>query len=99
VLSTLHASLSKATLRLLTCRQLGGRHWLAADMAVECWAADSAHATDVARRVDSGTVGVNGYMPSLGSPFGGVKGSGMGSEFGPEAVNGYMRTKSIYVMG
>jgi geranial dehydrogenase len=38
-------------------------------------------------------------MPSLGSPFGGVKGSGMGSEFGPEAVNGYMRTKSIYVMG
>ena len=54
---------------------------------------------DVARRVDSGTGGVNGYMPSLGSPFGGVKGSGMGSEFGPEAVNGYMRTKSIYVMG
>jgi len=63
------------------------------------WSSDSAHATDVARRVDSGTVGVNGYMPSLGSPFGGVKGSGMGSEFGPEAVNGYMRTKSIYVMG
>ncbi|MFM9899061.1 aldehyde dehydrogenase [Sphingorhabdus sp.] len=63
------------------------------------WSSDSAHATDVARRVDSGTVGVNGYMPSLGSPFGGVKGSGMGSEFGPEAVNGYMQTKSIYVMG
>lgn len=63
------------------------------------WSADSAHATDVARRVMSGTVGVNGYMPSLGSPFGGVKASGMGSEFGPEAVNGYMRTKSIYVMG
>ncbi|MBP6435608.1 MAG: aldehyde dehydrogenase family protein, partial [Sphingorhabdus sp.] len=30
------------------------------------WSADSAHATDVARRVESGTVGVNGYMPALG---------------------------------
>jgi aldehyde dehydrogenase (NAD+) len=63
------------------------------------WSADSARAIGVARQVESGTVGVNGYMPSLGSPFGGVKASGMGSEFGPEAVNGYMRTKSIYVMG
>lgn len=63
------------------------------------WSADSARALDVARRVESGTVGVNGYMPSLGSPFGGIKASGMGSEFGPEAVNGYQRVKSIYVMG
>jgi acyl-CoA reductase-like NAD-dependent aldehyde dehydrogenase len=63
------------------------------------WSADSAHATDVARLVQSGTVGVNGYMPSLGSPFGGIKASGMGSEFGPESVAGYQRTKSIYVMG
>jgi geranial dehydrogenase len=63
------------------------------------WSADSAHATAVARRVESGTVGVNGYMPALGSPFGGIKASGMGSEFGPEAVAGYQRVKSIYVMG
>ena len=63
------------------------------------WSADSAHATDIARKVQSGTVGVNGYMPSLGAPFGGVKGSGMGREFGPEAVNAYQNTKSIYVMG
>jgi aldehyde dehydrogenase (NAD+) len=63
------------------------------------WSADAAHATDVARRVDSGTVGVNGYMPSLGSPFGGVKASGIGNEFGPEAISGYQRVKSIYVMG
>ena len=63
------------------------------------WSADSAHATDVARLVESGTVGVNGYMPALGSPFGGIKASGMGSEFGPEAVAGYQRVKSIYVMG
>jgi aldehyde dehydrogenase (NAD+) len=62
------------------------------------WSADAAHATDIARKVASGTVGVNGYMPSLGSPFGGIKASGLGSEFGPEAVAGYQRTKSIYVM-
>ena len=63
------------------------------------WSADSAHATDIARQVQSGTVGVNGYMPSLGAPFGGVKASGMGREFGPEAVGAYQQLKSIYVMG
>jgi len=63
------------------------------------WSADSAHALELARRVASGTVGVNGYMPSLGAPFGGVKASGLGREFGPEAVGSYQQTKSIYVMG
>lgn len=63
------------------------------------WSADGAHATDIARRVESGTVGINGYMPSLGAPFGGIKSSGMGREFGPEAISAYQNTKSIYVMG
>ena len=63
------------------------------------WSSDQGHAIDVARRVESGTVGVNGYMPSLGSPFGGIKASGMGSEVGPETLAGYQRTNSIYVMG
>ncbi|ATE64651.1 aldehyde dehydrogenase [Rhizorhabdus dicambivorans] len=63
------------------------------------WSADSAHATDVARRVVTGTIGINGYLPSIGAPFGGVKASGMGREFGPEALNAYHNTKSIYVMG
>ncbi|WP_298165389.1 aldehyde dehydrogenase [Novosphingobium sp.] len=62
------------------------------------WSADSAHALNVARRVESGTVGVNGYMPSLGAPFGGIKASGLGREFGPEAIGAYQNTKSIYVM-
>lgn len=62
------------------------------------WSADSDHALAVARKVQSGTVGVNGYMPSLGAPFGGIKGSGMGREFGPEAIAAYQHTKSIYVM-
>jgi len=63
------------------------------------WSADSDHAIDIARQVESGTVGVNGYMPSLGSPFGGVKASGLGREFSPEVVAAYQNAKSIYVMG
>ena len=63
------------------------------------WSRDAERALGVARKVNSGTIGVNGYMPSLGSPFGGVKASGMGREFGPEAIGAYQQFKSIYVMG
>lgn len=63
------------------------------------WSGDGSRALGVARQVQSGTIGINGYMPSLGSPFGGVKASGMGREFGPEAVDSYQQLKSIYVMG
>ena len=63
------------------------------------WSPNDARALDVARRVQSGTVGINGYLPSLGSPFGGIKASGLGREFGPEAIGGYQQYKSIYVMG
>lgn len=63
------------------------------------WSSDAERALGVARQVESGTVGVNGYMPSLGAPFGGIKGSGLGREFGPEAVGAYQQLKSIYVMG
>ena len=62
------------------------------------WSVDSERAIGVARRVASGTVGINGYMPSLGSPFGGIKASGLGREFGPEAIGSYQQLKSIYVM-
>lgn len=63
------------------------------------WSADRDHATAIARKVASGTIGVNGYQPALGAPFGGIKSSGMGREFGPEAVSSYQVMKSIYVMG
>ncbi|HVW43399.1 MAG TPA: aldehyde dehydrogenase [Amycolatopsis sp.] len=61
------------------------------------WSADSARATDLARRVKTGTIGVNGYVIDLNAPFGGVKGSGIGREFGPEALAGYLQLKSIYL--
>lgn len=63
------------------------------------WSADNDRALNVANKVQSGTIGINGYMPALGSPFGGVKASGLGREFGPEAVGAYQSLKSTYIMG
>jgi aldehyde dehydrogenase (NAD+) len=50
----------------------------------------------VARAIESGTVGVNGYEPTLDAPFGGVKSSGLGRELGPEGLDAYVELKSIY---
>jgi acyl-CoA reductase-like NAD-dependent aldehyde dehydrogenase len=63
------------------------------------WSADSEHAARVARRIASGTIGVNGYLPDLNAPFGGVKASGLGREMGPESVAAYQQLKSIYLVG
>jgi acyl-CoA reductase-like NAD-dependent aldehyde dehydrogenase len=58
--------------------------------------ADPEHGLAIARRVESGTVGINSYEPTLDSPFGGVKGSGLGRELGPESLDAYVEFKSIY---
>jgi geranial dehydrogenase len=63
------------------------------------WSKDAARARTVAAQVQTGTIGINGYVPSIGSPFGGVKASGLGRELGPEALGGYQQMKSTYVMG
>jgi geranial dehydrogenase len=63
------------------------------------WSADSEHAARVARRIATGTIGVNGYLPDLNAPFGGVKASGLGRELGPESVTAYQQLKSIYLLG
>ena len=63
------------------------------------WSQDSARARAVAAKVQTGTIGINGYVPAIGSPFGGVKASGLGRELGPEALSGYLQMKSTYVMG
>jgi geranial dehydrogenase len=63
------------------------------------WSKDAARARNVAAQVQTGTIGINGYVPSIGSPFGGVKASGLGRELGPEALGGYQQMKSTYVMG
>jgi geranial dehydrogenase len=49
--------------------------------------------------VETGTIGVNGYVIDLNAPFGGVKASGIGREFGPEALASFQQLKSIYLPG
>src|SRR6185437_4569701 len=61
------------------------------------WTSDHDRGVSVARRVESGTVGVNHYMPEPTAPIGGIKASGIGSELGPESLASYYRTKSIYL--
>lgn len=60
------------------------------------WSSDEDRALHVARSVESGTIGINGYLPDLGAPFGGVKQSGYGKEFGAEGLAAYQQLKSIY---
>ena len=50
----------------------------------------------VARRIRSGTVGVNGSTLPLWAPFGGIRQSGIGRELGPEGLAAYFELKTIY---
>lgn len=68
-------------------------------LAGTVWSADDARATEIARAVHTGTVGVNGYQLDLQSPFGGVKASGLGRELGPEGLDSFFALKSIYRVG
>ncbi len=65
-------------------------------LAGSVWSKDRAHATDVARRMRTGMVGINGFAPDLWSPFGGYKQSGIGREYGPVGLEGYLEYKSLY---
>jgi aldehyde dehydrogenase (NAD+) len=60
------------------------------------WSSDEARATEMARAVHTGTIGINHYAPDINAPFGGVKASGMGREFGPEGLVAYQYIKSIF---
>ncbi|WP_216892607.1 aldehyde dehydrogenase [Nocardia alni] len=61
------------------------------------WTADPDRGARFARRIASGTVGVNGYTNDPTAPFGGIKNSGMGRELGPEGLAAYENVKSIYL--
>ncbi|MFJ7073950.1 aldehyde dehydrogenase family protein [Streptomyces sp. NPDC098781] len=57
-----------------------------------------ARAHRVADRLDAGIVWVNDWaMLDPAVPFGGVKDSGFGREYGPEALDAYTTTKSVVV--
>jgi aldehyde dehydrogenase (NAD+) len=60
------------------------------------WSADRERAVGVARRIRTGTVGINGglwYSPDV--PFGGYKQSGIGREMGVAGFEEYLQTKSM----
>ncbi|MFG2937124.1 aldehyde dehydrogenase [Streptomyces sp. NPDC048282] len=65
-------------------------------LAGTVWTSDLDHGAQVARRIRTGTVGLNGYLPDLTSPYGGRKASGLGSELGPEGLHAYQQFQSIY---
>jgi aldehyde dehydrogenase (NAD+) len=60
------------------------------------WTADHERAEAVARRVQTGSIGINHYMLEPVAPFGGVKASGLGRELGPEGLTAYLQLQSIY---
>lgn len=68
-------------------------------LAGTVWSSDEARATEVARCVQTGTIGINGYQLDPNAPFGGVKASGVGRELGPEGVAAYQTLKSIFRLG
>jgi acyl-CoA reductase-like NAD-dependent aldehyde dehydrogenase len=60
------------------------------------WTADADRGLAVARRVRSGSFGVNQpYSMDPAAPFGGVKASGIGRELGREGLEGYVDLKAI----
>lgn len=68
-------------------------------LAGTVWTADVDHGVDIARQVRTGTYGVNSYSIDPSTPFGGYKASGIGREFGPEGLSGYLEHKSISLPG
>ncbi len=66
-------------------------------LAGSVWTTDEGRGVNIARRIRTGTFGVNNYNVDLGSPTGGFKDSGIGRESGPEALHNYLEYKSIFM--
>jgi aldehyde dehydrogenase (NAD+) len=64
-------------------------------LAGSVWTSDIDRGVDIARRVRTGTYGVNQYTMDFVAPFGGYKASGIGREFGIEGLSQYVELKSI----
>ncbi len=64
-------------------------------LAGSVWTGDVDRGLDIARRVRTGTYGVNQYTMDFIAPFGGYKASGLGREFGIEGLSHYVELKSI----
>jgi betaine-aldehyde dehydrogenase len=54
------------------------------------FSSDEQHALSVAERLDTGSVGINMFYLPSSAPFGGIKGSGIGREHGPEGFDSFL---------
>jgi acyl-CoA reductase-like NAD-dependent aldehyde dehydrogenase len=66
-------------------------------LAGTVWTTDRARGLAVARRIVTGSVGINHYQPDVHSPTTMIKSSGLGLKFGPEALASYQRYQSVYL--
>lgn len=64
-------------------------------LAGSVWTADVERGAALARRIRTGTVGINGYRMDNAAPFGGYKASGLGRENGVEGLLAYFQVKSV----
>jgi aldehyde dehydrogenase (NAD+) len=60
------------------------------------WTKDRHAGLAIARRIRTGMFGINSFAPGFEVPFGGMKASGIGREYGPEAFDAYVEIKSVY---
>jgi acyl-CoA reductase-like NAD-dependent aldehyde dehydrogenase len=61
---------------------------------------DDEHVLNIARKIKSGTVSLNnGITVDISVPFGGVKQSGYGRELGPEGLEAFHETRTIFIDG
>jgi len=66
-------------------------------LAASVFAKDKTLGVEIAKQIDAGMVYVNGGSYNIEAPFGGMKQSGNGREFGDEGLHEYVELKAIHV--
>lgn len=67
-------------------------------LAASIWSNDMKKVMDMVPRIQSGIIWVNTHNPVDATlPFGGFKHSGIGRENGPEQIEAYLETKSVWI--
>lgn len=60
------------------------------------WSPDADRAVQIARRIQTGNIGINGTFLDFAIPFGGMKRSGIGRGFGIVGLESFYETQSIH---
>lgn len=67
-------------------------------LAGSVWSQDISRALRVANKIEAGTVWVNAHdIVDSAMPFGGYKQSGFGKDLGPEQLDHFLKTKTLWV--